>query len=422
MRQTLFTIDHFLFEDHWILVAWIALGLAYIAYQFLLGTPKEAFGILPVLLIVAAIIHFVLPRLETMGVNWADPDGPLVRDGLAVRGYGLFLLLAMVIGFGLAFYRCYQIGFDGEKILSLCFWMVVAGIIGARLFYVIQKFDSFADVARGDFIFRLLDMTSGGLVVYGSLIGGMVAAIIYMMIYRMPWGIVADILAPGMAIGLAIGRVGCLMNGCCYGGVCDDPFPGIQFPAASPPYIHQLRSGQLFGIQGDYDEDTNRVTVKSVEAGSIAAQRGIQPQDVLEIILYHERQDDPYVRLRAAKEGAEIDVEAILVGGSAGTASIPVSQLPDRSLKTQPTQIYSAINAGLLCALLWFYYPYRRNDGEVFAWMLILYSITRFLEEVIRRDELGAFGTSLTISQWISFGTLAFGLALMVHVRMKPAA
>jgi phosphatidylglycerol:prolipoprotein diacylglycerol transferase len=99
---------------------------------------------------------------------------------------------------------------------------------------------------------------------------------------------------------------------------------------------------------------------------------------------------------------------------------IPVSELPDRSRKTHPTQIYSAINAALLFAFLWFYYPWRRSDGEVFALMLVLYSVGRFLLEIVRRDEAGQFGTVLTISQWISVIVLTIGLGLLLWVRLRP--
>ena len=84
-----------------------------------------------------------------------------------------------------------------------------------------------------------------------------------------------------------------------------------------------------------------------------------------------------------------------------------------------PTQVIAAINAALLMALLWFYYPFRRYQGRVFAMLIVLYSITRFLIELIRRDEFGQFGTWLTISQWVSVGMLVFGLALFFGARQR---
>ena len=418
MRQTLFTIDHFLFEDHWLLIAWVFVGLLYLGYQLFAGSKSDALQFIPVFVIGAAIVHFVLPNLETLGVNPADPNGHLVPDGLAIRGYGVFLLLAMIVGFSLVLYRSQQVGVDGEKILTLGFWMVVAGIIGARLFYVIQKWDSFAGLELKQLLFKMVDMTSGGLVVYGSLIGGVVAATVYMAINKMPWRMVADILAPGMIIGLAIGRIGCLMNGCCYGGLCDDSFPGLYFPAGSAPYVQQLRAGQLFGITGRYDTDHNIVDVESVEAGGLADEYGVQTGDLIQVFLSHEKRDDPALRLRAAKQGVtEMDVQAVIDRKDSPSLLIPATKLPSHSLKTHPTQLYSSINAALLCMFLWFYFPYRKQPGEVFALLIILYPMGRFLLEIIRRDELGQFGTGLTISQWISVGTCVLGLAMFAYVR-----
>ncbi len=423
MRQTLFIIDHYLFAEHWLLIGWLLLGLAYAGYLWAVGQRQEIAGFVPLFLIVAALVHFVLPNFETMGVNPDDPNGPLVPVGLAVRGYGTMLLLALIAGIGSCLYRSRQIGLDAEKMLSLNFWMIVAGIIGARLFYVIQKFDSFSEVGGKELLFRLLDMTSGGLVVYGSLIGSMFAVGAFLAWHRMPWRRVLDVLATGMMAGVAIGRIGCLMNGCCFGGVCDDPFPGVHFPAGSPPYVHQLRTGQLFGIQSRPDETDafgHRLKVLAVESGSIAERYGVQSGDEIQIYLSHPQNDDIQARLRAAKAGLDVSVEAIITGASGGPIVIPVSTLPDRSLQTHPTQIYSTMNAALLFLFLWFYYPWRRSDGEVFALMLVFYSIGRFLLEIVRRDEAGQFGTELTISQWISVIVLTAGLASLAWIRFQP--
>ena len=420
MRQTLFTIDHYFFENHWFLVAWLVLGLAYAIYQFSNGAKAEAIQFLPIYAIGAALIFFVIPKLETMGISVDNPDGPMVPDGLAIRGYGVFLLLAMVAGFGLALYRSYQIGFDGDKVLSLGFWMVVVGLIGARVFYVIQKFERFADVDAKEFWFRLVDMTSGGLVVYGSLIGGILAAVVYLAINKINWRSIADILAPGMVIGLAIGRIGCLMNGCCYGGVCEDTYPGVYFPPGSPPYVQQLSNGSLLGIGGEFNPELAVVRVESVDEGGLGHELGIEVGETIQIRLSHPSKDDLYLRLREAKQGTPMKLDAVIERMGRPPIRIPVSKLPEQSRRTHPTQIYSAINAFLLSMFLWFYFPYRRNAGEVFALLLLVYPIGRFVLEIIRRDEGGLFGTTLTISQWVSIGTFAFGLALFAYVRSVP--
>ncbi len=76
---------------------------------------------------------------------------------------------------------------------------------------------------------EVLKFTEGGLVVYGSLIGAGLAFLVYCKKHKLPMLKLADIIAPSLVIGLAFGRSGCLLNGCCYGGVCDKPW-AITFP------------------------------------------------------------------------------------------------------------------------------------------------------------------------------------------------
>lgn len=84
------------------------------------------------------------------------------------------------------------------------------------------------------------------------------------------------------------------------------------------------------------------------------------------------------------------------------------------TLPIHPTQLYSAIDGLLLCLLTLAYYPLRNRDGSVIALGLLTYPITRFLIERLRGDEMGQFGTSLTIAQWISIAMFAGGMTLAI--------
>jgi phosphatidylglycerol:prolipoprotein diacylglycerol transferase len=99
---------------------------------------------------------------------------------------------------------------------------------------------------------------------------------------------------------------------------------------------------------------------------------------------------------------------------------LALGQFPPRSLPVHPTQIYASVNAGLIFLVLWFYYPFRRRDGEVFALFLVLYPLARIVEEFIRDDETGQLGTPFTISQWISFGLLAIAAGLWIYLLRRP--
>ena len=420
MLQTLFVIPHWLFEGP-LLIAWLIIGALVLVYLYAKnGNSNDTWSFLPVFGIVALMIHFVLPMLEVEGIDPSNPE-QFTKLGLAIRGYGLFLLTAITAGVVLVLSRAKTVGLTTDQILGLGFWMMVTGIAGTRIFYVVQKSDDFfGDGFSLATLQNVLDMTKGGLVVYGSLIGGMVAGVTFLKLNKLPLARTADLIAPGMVIGLAIGRLGCLMNGCCFGGVCDAPLPSVTFPAGSAPYMKQLSEGELLGVTAKLstNESAYPLVAEAIAPNSIAAELGLQAGDEFAVVI-----DPPFESyLRFQKEqgaGALKGMELLgfIHSKRLGEISFPATKLPARSLNTHPTQIYSAINAGLLCLVLWFYWTVRKFDGEVFGLMLILYSIGRFLMELIRQDELGQFGTQLTISQWVSVCMVLLGAAIFVYVR-----
>ena len=412
MNQTLFVIPHDWLQG-WPLAAWLVFSIVAILFTMRKEGVKGAvtnFG--PLVLIVAAVIYFVVPRLEILDLNLRDPLGDMIPSGLAVRGYGVFLMLAILSSVALVVIRSMQVGFNVERMISLCFGIIICGIIGARVFYVIQKWEEFGFTTSSELIVGLLDMTKGGLVVYGSVFGGMIAVGVFLWRTKMPARLTLDVLAPAFLIGLAIGRIGCLMNGCCYGGVCSEQFPfGLKFPVGSPPYIQQLEQGQLLGLNGHFDEsDDNLFIVDEVREHGLIAQRGLPITTGDKIRIEYPAS----IYMQAVKSGLitlplKIRIEREADGS---TFSVPLEQIPSWSLPIHPTQIYATISAGLLCAVLWFYFPFRSFDGQLFALVLILYPISRYFEEIVRDDEHGVFGTPLTISQWTSLVLLVIGIGL----------
>ena len=118
----------------------------------------------------------------------------------------------------------------GEKIADVVLWLMIGSIIGARFVYVTTYWkDEFADQPLSE-IFMI---QHGGLVYYGGLIGAILATYIYLRWKKMPLWKTADVLAPSIALGNVFGRIGCLLNGCCYGRACSLPW-AIRFPADNP--------------------------------------------------------------------------------------------------------------------------------------------------------------------------------------------
>ena len=118
---------------------------------------------------------------------------------------------------------------------------MVCGVVGARLFYVIEYWDeSFAGRSLRDTLLEIANIPEGGLVIYGGLIGAAVGFVIFVRKHRLPLLAMADLIAPSMAIGLAFGRIGCFLNGCCYGGQTDLPWH-VTFPEFSSRYESKQR-------------------------------------------------------------------------------------------------------------------------------------------------------------------------------------
>jgi phosphatidylglycerol:prolipoprotein diacylglycerol transferase len=330
------------------------------------------------------------------------------------------MMLATICAVGLAAYRAWQVGIDPELIYQLAFVMFIAGIVGARLFFIVQYWHEFRKLAADGTIDwlatgkGLFNVTQGGLVVYGSVLAGLPAGAWFCWRRGLPLLVIADIIAPSMVVGQALGRVGCFLNGCCYGGVCLTSL-GVSFPADSPPYKLQLGSGWESGVW--VEEQAGRIVVAYLAPGSPAEGSQLRVGDEVEAINGREA-----TSLKSARE--------LLSKSLGGTYAVRtadeqmrwwrVPPLPPLSVPIHATQLYAAIDAGLLAWVLWLAYPFRRRHGEIFAVLVTIHPITRILLEVIRSDEQGFLNSPLTISQWIGLGILAAAAALWIYIARQP--
>jgi phosphatidylglycerol:prolipoprotein diacylglycerol transferase len=331
-----------------------------------------------------------------------------------IRGYGVMLLLAVVAAVALAARQAYRMGLDPEIIFSLAITVFVGGIIGARLFFVVQYWDRFQRETPLATLAEILKVTEGGLVVYGSFLGALVAGGWFLVRRGLPVLALADLVAPSMMLGLSIGRIGCLLNGCCYGGPCEHRWLAVTFPKDSPPYEQQRAEGELHGFRLTGREGAG-VTIAEVLPGSAAEAAGLTAGTKVRAIDGGPTESLEVAHARLAKSDATVVLDT-----DRGPIRIAMADFPPRSRPVHPAQLYASVNAALLAWLLWAFYPFRRRDGEVFAWLLLLHPLARFLEEAIRSDEPGRFGTALSISQWLSLLIAAGGVALWWYVRRQP--
>jgi phosphatidylglycerol:prolipoprotein diacylglycerol transferase len=146
---------------------------------------------------------------------------------LPIRWYGVMMALAFLAGLWTATRRARLANVHGDVIADVTLWLMLGSIAGARFVYVTTYWKTeFA----GQKFSEVFAIWNGGLVYYGGLLGAMVAGIGYLLWKKLPVWKIADILAPSIALGSVFGRIGCLLNGCCYGYACDLPW-AIHFPA-----------------------------------------------------------------------------------------------------------------------------------------------------------------------------------------------
>jgi phosphatidylglycerol:prolipoprotein diacylglycerol transferase len=366
------------------------------------GLSAETWSALPMLLVLGAAV-VMLPRL--------------FPDGLPIRGYGVMLLAGIVSGVAMGAYRARQGGLATEVIVSLAMWLVICGVVGARLFYVIEYWDEkFAGLGPRETLLEIINVPQGGLVIYGGFVGAAIGFAAFVRKHKLPLLAMADIAAPCMMVGLALGRVGCLLNGCCYGGQTDWPWH-VTFPQGSPPYLDQASRGELFGFKLETSAGAP-VVVGRIDAGSGAEAAGLRKGDVVEAV-----NGDAINSLAEARDAMfqSFRDQKVLQLGIRGGNNVTIAPImPRRSRPVHPTQIYSAIDAGLLSGLLWSLFPFRSRDGQCIALLLTIHPITRFLLEVIRTDEPAVFGTGLSISQNISIVLLACAAAIWWYVSRRP--
>jgi len=140
-----------------------------------------------------------------------------------VYAYGVMVALAFIISTLLMQKYAPKMDIPKDKVIDLMIIVLLSGLIGARLLHVAVNFRQYiGDPAEIFFI------NHGGLAVYGGFLFALPAGIIFLTRNNIPVWKAGDLIAPYLALGQAIGRIGCLLNGCCYGIPVDHHLPGIM--------------------------------------------------------------------------------------------------------------------------------------------------------------------------------------------------
>jgi phosphatidylglycerol:prolipoprotein diacylglycerol transferase len=128
----------------------------------------------------------------------------------SLRWYAVMVLLAIVFLIWWSAYFAHKQGYNKDFVLGAALWAIPLGFIGAKLVHVMDNL--------GYYIAHPAHIADGaGLAIFGAILGSMLGLYIHCRLRRVPFAPIADLAAPGIILAQAIGRVGCTINGCCYG-------------------------------------------------------------------------------------------------------------------------------------------------------------------------------------------------------------
>lgn len=257
---------------------------------------------------------------------------------ISVKSYGTLMVIGFLVAVWLMRRIMKGLGQDPDRISNVAMYALLFGIIGARIFYVIHHHDQFTGRPMEAFA-----VWKGGL----ELLGGVIAAIgfvwFYLWKFKLPKRLYLDILAIGLMVGVGFGRLGCLMNGCCY-GKCSDVSWAVRFPYGSPAFESQV-----------YPDPARGRTEPLLDL----------PDDYFRSGYYKDFDDLTEEQKNAVKRGG-----------------------PYCTHPVHPTQIYSSICAFILAGILYAIWRMigKRKPGVVLSCMFIFYGPVRFWLETLRDD------------------------------------
>ena len=164
---------------------------------------------------------------------------------ISVRAYGAMLVLGFAVGIWWAMREARLRGLPPERMIDAGLAALIGGLVGARILYI--ALDPYLGWRDLPFIWR------GGLSFHGGLIGGMIAVTVYALAVRVNPALIFDTGAPSMALGYAIARIGCFLNGCCYGCPSNlpwafrfrNPTTGELTPPSHPAQLYAAIGGLL---------------------------------------------------------------------------------------------------------------------------------------------------------------------------------
>lgn len=166
--------------------------------------------------------------------------------GFTIHGYGLMIGIGFLAAYLVSDHRARKKGLDPDHVSGLAVWVIVIGLISAKVLYYITTID---DILKDPTL--LLDIANG-FVVYGGIIGGILGGYGYCRKYKLNFLQYADLILPAVALAQGFGRIGCFLAGCCYGMETSGAFAVVFRDSAYAPNNVKLIPTQLMSSGLDF--------------------------------------------------------------------------------------------------------------------------------------------------------------------------
>lgn len=329
---------------------------------------------------------------------------------ISIKSYGAMMVLGFLSGLWMSRWRCRKVGGNPDFITNLSIYILFAGVFGARFMHVFHNWESYQG-NLGD----ILAIWSGGLEFLGGVVLAVIVAVIIFRWKKLSALHYMDILAPGLMLGLAFGRVGCLLNGCCFGAPCDVAW-GARFPAVNhmtqrapgceKETLSQYSYAYDYQLTPDLDRYPDQPPLVQLPNDYY---RGYLVDKGLHWVPTKDQIPTGQVVIPAPKPMGELTASQI--------EALKQGHFPMH--KIHPAQIYSIIKALGICLILNIAWRWRKKEGQIFSLMLILYGIARFLVELLRVEPLEFDG--LSISQNMGLILVVTGFVLWAWINRQAA-
>jgi len=215
----------------WLVIAAISLGVLW----WVTRDSKQVFASL----FFWAAIPTAIALVPVLGL-------PIVQNGIPLFGYGLMLCIGFMTATFLASRRAKTVGLNPDVIWDLMMWLMIPGVIGARIIYLLQNGGRvYAGKSGVEALQATIALWDGGIVFYGGIIGGVIGLLIFCRRNQIRPLQLGDVIMPSLFVGLGFGRIGCFLYGCCFGGACTLPW-AVQFPPDSMTYSVLSQRGAEF--------------------------------------------------------------------------------------------------------------------------------------------------------------------------------